>query len=93
MSEMTPELQKYYETYEDLFTHPGWHQFVSDMQEVLKVLDRATGLKNESDLMITQGQIMTLNKVVNYEDLIAHAKDSHTPEESKEDYEVDENTP
>lgn len=63
---MTPELQKYYETYFDLFTTDGWKQFVEDMTDSSKNFDLRT-VADEGSLKFCQGQLLVLDTILNWE--------------------------
>ena len=63
---MTPELQKYYETYFDLFTTDGWKQFVEDIKDSSKNFD-LRHVPDESSLKFCQGQLLVLDMILNWE--------------------------
>ncbi len=53
---MSPELQKYYEDRFDMFAHPGWHDLMDDVQEMLKATNTLSGVTPEN-LRFKQGEI------------------------------------
>jgi len=63
---MTPELEKYYETYFDLFTTDGWKQFVEDMTNSAGTFD-VRHVQDESALRFVQGQLNVLDTILNWE--------------------------
>jgi hypothetical protein len=69
---MTPEIEKYYETYFDLFTTAGWKQFVEDISDNLKQYDVRT-VEDTDDLRFKQGQLKVIDHVMNWETLIRNA--------------------
>lgn len=77
---MTPELEKYYETYFDLFITDGWKQFVEDVTESANSFD-VRNVPDESTLKFIQGQLAIMDKVMNWELSIRNAYDSITEEE------------
>lgn len=80
---MTPELQKYYETYFDLFLTDGWKQFVEDVQESASAFN-IRGIQDEGTLKFVQGQIAVMDKLINWELGVRNAYDSVNEEENEE---------
>jgi len=66
---MTPELEKYYEQYFDLFVTDGWKQFILDISANLESFDIRSVEKFE-DLRYSQGQIKVIDQIINWETLI-----------------------
>lgn len=66
---MTPELEKYYEDYFDLFITDGWKQFISDISANLEAFDIRT-VEKFGDLRFSQGQIKVIDQIMNWETLI-----------------------
>lgn len=79
---MTPELEKYYETYFDLFTTDGWKQFVEDIQESAKTFD-VRNVPDEKALKFVQGQLLIMDKLLNWEASVEVAY-NQVKEESEE---------
>ena len=71
---MTPEVEKYYETYFDLFTTDGWKQFVQDISDNRQQFDIRT-IEEFGDLRFSQGQLKVIDHVINWESLIRNAYD------------------
>jgi hypothetical protein len=69
---MTPEVEKYYEIYFDLFTTDGWKQFIQDVSDNLQQYDLRT-VENADDLRFKQGQLKVIDHVMNWETLIRNA--------------------
>jgi hypothetical protein len=69
---LSPEEEKYYENYLDLFLHEGWKQFVKEAQDIL---DSQTieDVKSEKELFLLQGQRTTLLNIVRFETGIKNA--------------------
>jgi hypothetical protein len=63
---MTPELEKYYETYFDLFTTDGWKQFIEDVNENAKTFD-VRNVPDEQALNFVKGQLLIIDKLLNWE--------------------------
>jgi len=69
---MAPEIEKYYETYFDLFSTDGWKQFIQDVSDNLNQYDVRT-VENADDLRFKQGQLKVIDHVMNWETLIRNA--------------------
>jgi hypothetical protein len=71
---LSPEEEKYYEIYLDLFLHPGWKQFVEEAQETLDT-HIIEDIKSEKELFLLQGQRTALLNIVRFETGIKNAFD------------------
>lgn len=71
---MTPEDEKYYEAYFDLFLTDGWKQFIEDLQSTSEAFD-VRNIKDGESLKFIQGQLMILDRMVNFEHGIRTAYD------------------
>jgi hypothetical protein len=71
---LSPEEEKYYENYLDLFLHPGWKQFVEEAQETLDT-HIIEDIKSEKELFHLQGQRTALLNIVRFETGIKNAFD------------------
>lgn len=71
---MSPDEDKYYENYLDLFLHPGWQQFVEEAQETLNN-HHIEDIKGEKELFHLQGQRTALLNIVRFETGIKNAFD------------------
>lgn len=71
---MSPEEEKYYENYLDLFLHPGWKQFVDEAQDLLDSYS-IEDIKNNEDLFFVKGQRISLLNIVRFETGIKNAFD------------------
>jgi len=80
---MTPELEKYYETYFDLFTTDGWKQFIEDVSESAKTFD-VRHVPDEGALKFIQGQLMVMDRMLNWEASVEVAYTQLKEEEDKE---------
>jgi hypothetical protein len=81
---MTPELEKYYETYFDLFSTKGWKQFIEDVTESAETFN-VRNVPDEAALKFVQGQLLILDQMVNWEVSIRNAFDSIEEEEKNEE--------
>jgi hypothetical protein len=71
---LSPEDEKYYENYMDLFLTDGWKQFVQEAKDFFSSY-KIEEIKNEQDLFFVKGQINTLMNVINFETGIRNALD------------------
>jgi len=69
---LSPEDEKYYENYLDLFLHAGWKQFVEEAEELLDsyVIE---DIKDEIDLAFVKGQRSSLLNITRFETGIKNA--------------------
>ena len=69
---MTPELQKYYEAYADLFLTDGWKQFQEDIQAAAHTIN-IMSMKDAKDLYISQGKLDVFYRLLNWQSSIENA--------------------
>jgi hypothetical protein len=80
---LTKEEELYYESYFDLFIHPGWKQFISDIQDSISIY-RIEDIKDESHLKTVQGNLQTLQRIAAFEDSIRNAYDQNVEADNAE---------
>ena len=80
---MAPEIEKYYETYFDLFSTDGWKQFIQDVSDNLNQYDVRT-VENADDLRFKQGQLKVIDHVMNWETLIRNAYEEIVNDDSQD---------
>lgn len=71
---MDIELQTYYENLLDLFTHPGWKEFIEDISPDMELF-HIRNVINEQDLKYKQGELATINRILSYEEAIKNSYD------------------
>lgn len=69
---MSPEDDKYYDNYLDLFLHDGWKQFIEESEQLLDSY-KIEDIKNEQDLFFTKGQVNILTNITRFETAIRNA--------------------
>jgi len=67
---MSPEEQKYYETYFDLFTHAGFKQLQEEYLHNSKSIDSVEKARDLEDLMFRKGQLSVIATLLNLPDTI-----------------------
>ena len=63
---MSPDEQKYYETYFDLFLTDGWKEFISEIQEIIDN-QRIEDIRDEAQLNYTKGERSALKRITQFE--------------------------
>ena len=71
---MSPEENKYYDNYFDLFATDGWKQFIEEINESLD-RHRIEDIKNETHLAFVKGERDALFRVRRFETGIRSAYD------------------
>lgn len=79
---MTPENQKYFETYLDLFVTPGWKQFQEEMKEVFGSLQLDFANDYESFIRMKSAREQ-LSRIINFEAYIRMAMDNENADEKE----------
>ena len=77
---MSPENEKYYENYLDLFLHEGWKQFVEEAQDFLDAFE-IEDIKDEIDLAFVKGQRNSLLNITRFETGIRNAIDMESEDD------------
>ena len=70
---MDKELQKYYETYFDLFSSEGWKQYIKDVEDNRTLMSDVLTIKDGNDLYYRKGVLETLDRILNFESAIEAA--------------------
>ena len=61
------EIEKQYENYFEMFLTEGWTQLMVDSSELLSLLNRIDTLKKEDDFNFRRGQVVMLQRLVNFQ--------------------------
>jgi hypothetical protein len=69
---LSPEDEKYYETYFDLFIHPGWKQFQEELQDILDK-HRIEDIKDEKHLSFVKGERDAFFRMLLFENAMKRA--------------------
>jgi|TARA_B100001939_G_C16890163_1_gene595013 hypothetical protein len=77
---LSPENEKYYENYLDLFLHEGWKQFVEEAQDLLDAFE-IEDIKDEIDLAFVKGQRNSLLNITRFETGIRNAIDMESEDD------------
>jgi hypothetical protein len=77
---LSPEEQKYYDNYFDLFATTGWKQFIEEINDIL-AKHRIEDIKNEQHLAFVKGERDALFRVRRFEQGMRTAYDVLTKDE------------
>ena len=79
---MDKDLQKYYETYFDLFSSEGWKQYIKDVEDNRTLMSDVLSIKDGNDLYYRKGTLETLDRILNFESAIEAAFEEAKDEEN-----------
>ena len=71
---MSPEVEKYYENYFDLFITEGWKQLIEEITQILDGHD-IDSIKDEKELALLQGERSSLKRIASFETNIRNSYD------------------
>ena len=80
---MKPELETYFNNYNELFNHSGFKQLLEELSNNINKLSDLTSVKDLEELFFRKGQITAFSAVINIEATINAAREQ--AEENKED--------
>ena len=72
---MTPELETYYNNYNELFNHQGFKQLLKDVSNNIDRLSDVQTVKDLEELFFRNGQIAAFTSSINLEGTIEAARD------------------
>lgn len=81
---MTPELERYFDNYNQLFNHDGYKQLVEELSNNAKQLADIQSVKDQEELFYRKGQVAALATVINLEGTITAARDQAEAEAQEE---------
>ena len=80
---MTPELETYFNNYNELFNHSGFKQLLEELSNNIEKLSDLTSIKDVEELFFRKGQIAAFSAVINLEGTVSATREQ--AEEVKED--------
>jgi|TARA_R110002124_G_scaffold141903_2_gene306505 hypothetical protein len=80
---MTPELETYYNNYNELFNHEGFKQLLKDVSNNADRISDIQSVKDLEELFFRKGQIAAFNSIINLEGTIEAGREQ-VEEESPE---------
>ena len=81
---MTPELEEYFNNYNELFNHAGFKQLIEELANNARQLADLQTVKAAEELFYRKGQVAALATVINMEATIAAARDQADAEGQEE---------
>ena len=85
---MTPELETYFNNYNELFNSEGFKQLVQELSANATQLADIQTVKDVEDLFFRKGQVAAFATVVNLQGTIEAARDQAEAEEEEEPVDV-----
>lgn len=67
---MSPEEQKAYEDYLDLFLHPGWKNLIEDLEAFRAPIEDLRYTNTVEDLHANKGKLQVLDYIITLPDMI-----------------------
>ena len=80
---MTPELEAYFDNYNQLFNHEGFKQLIEELSNNAKQLADIQSVKDLEELFYRKGQVAAFATVINLENTITLAREQAEAEDSK----------
>jgi hypothetical protein len=72
---LTPELEAYYDTYNELFNSKGFKQLTVDLEEQARQLADIQSVKDNDDLFFRKGQVAILAYILNLPNVVSNARE------------------
>ena len=72
---MTPELEAYFDNYNQLFNHEGFKQLIEELSNNAQRLADIQSVKDLEELFYRKGQVAAFATVINLEATIAAARE------------------
>jgi len=80
---MKPELETYFNNYNELFNLSGFKQLLDELSNNIKTLSNVQNIKDLEELFFRKGQITAFTAIINIQGTIDAAREQ--AEENKED--------
>ena len=80
---MTPELETYFNNYNELFNHEGFKQLVQELSNNATQLADIQTVKDQEDLYFRKGQVAAFATVINLQATIEAARDQAEAEKQE----------
>tara|TARA_R110000824_G_scaffold64396_3_gene168223 strand:+ start:882 stop:1130 length:249 start_codon:yes stop_codon:yes gene_type:complete len=82
---MKPELETYFNNYNELFNHEGFKQLIQELSNNAITLSDIQTVKDTEDFLFRKGQVAALASVINLENTIAVSREQAEEEEEVDD--------
>lgn len=78
---MEPELQTYFNNYDDLFLMTGWKQLVQEFAQNANVINSVEATTDSDDLQFRKGQLNIIASIIHFQALIRQSQeDAEAPD-------------
>lgn len=74
------ETEQYYENFLDLFSHPGWKQYISECEEYLQEVDSITACNSADEFWFNKGRVFEYLNTVQFEETCRRVIDEASEE-------------
>jgi hypothetical protein len=81
---MTPELEAYFNNYNELFNSDGFKQLIGELSNNATQLADIQSVKDGDELFYRKGQVAALATVINLENTITAAREQAEAEEQED---------
>jgi len=81
---MSPELETYFNNYNELFNHEGFKQLVEELSNNARNLADIQSVKDSEELFFRKGQVAAFATIINLEATIAAAREQAEAESEEE---------
>lgn len=78
---MSPELETYFNNYNQLFNHEGFKQLVNELSNNATQLADIQSVKDQEELFFRKGQVAAFATVINLENTITASREQAEAEE------------
>lgn len=70
---MEPELREYYDNLLELFSTPGWKQFLEDIGDNLEIIGDISTITDGNQFWFRKGQVEAIQRILSYEETIVNS--------------------
>ena len=83
---MTPELETYFDNYNELFNNEGFKQLLEEISATTTTLSDIQSIKDNEELFFRKGQIAAFATIVNLQATIEATREQAEAEEEEVEY-------
>ena len=83
---MTPELETYFNNFNQLFNHEGFKQLLEEISVTVTQLSDVQSIKDQEDLFFRKGQLAAFATLLNLEATINASREQVEAEDQEEIY-------
>ena len=83
---MTPELETYFDNYNELFNHEGFKQLLEEISATTTTLSDIQSIKDNEELFFRKGQVAAFATILNLESTMLATREQAEAEEKEVEY-------